>query len=289
MKLSKGEKAFSVCNHIFLALLALSTVYPFLYVLSASISSGDAVVTGRVMFWPIDLTFDAYKQVLKENSLWMAYANTIFYTLAGTVVNVMFTIFGAYPLSKKRLLGRGAIGFFIAFTMLFSAGMIPFYLNLRELGLINTRTAIIFAFAISTFNVVILRSFFQSIPEDLEEAAKVDGATDAQVLWRIVLPLSKPSLAAISLFYAINRWNGYFWAMVILKDEDKIPLQVLLNKLVVSMKPTEDMMMTSDVAAFSQETVIYATIVLSVVPIVAVYPFIQKYFVKGVMIGSIKG
>ena len=289
MKLSKGEKAFSVCNHIFLALLALSTVYPFLYVLSASISSGDAVVTGRVMFWPVDLTFDAYKQVLKENSLWMAYANTIFYTLAGTVVNVMFTIFGAYPLSKKRLLGRGAIGFFIAFTMLFSAGMIPFYLNLRELGLINTRTAIIFAFAISTFNVVILRSFFQSIPEDLEEAAKVDGATDAQVLWRIVLPLSKPSLAAISLFYAIYRWNGYFWAMVILKDEDKIPLQVLLNKLVVSMKPTEDMMMTSDVAAFSQETVIYATIVLSVVPIVAVYPFIQKYFVKGVMIGSIKG
>jgi putative aldouronate transport system permease protein len=289
MKLSKGEKAFSICNHIFLALLALSTVYPFLYVLSASISSGDAVVTGKVMFWPVDLTFDAYKQVLKENSLWMAYANTIFYTLAGTVVNVMFTIFGAYPLSKKRLLGRGAIGFFIAFTMLFSAGMIPFYLNLRELGLINTRTAIIFAFAISTFNVVILRSFFQSIPEDLEEAAKVDGATDAQVLWRIVLPLSKPSLAAISLFYAINRWNGYFWAMVILKDEDKIPLQVLLNKLVVSMKPTEDMMMTSDVAAFSQETVIYATIVLSVVPIVAVYPFIQKYFVKGVMIGSIKG
>lgn len=289
MKLSKGEKAFSVCNHIFLALLALSTVYPFLYVLSASISSGDAVVTGKVMFWPVDLTFDAYKQVLKENSLWMAYANTIFYTLAGTVVNVMFTIFGAYPLSKKRLLGRGAIGFFIAFTMLFSAGMIPFYLNLRELGLINTRTAIIFAFAISTFNVVILRSFFQSIPEDLEEAAKVDGATDAQVLWRIVLPLSKPSLAAISLFYAINRWNGYFWAMVILKDEDKIPLQVLLNKLVVSMKPTEDMLMTTDVAAFSQETVIYATIVLSVVPIVAVYPFIQKYFVKGVMIGSIKG
>ncbi len=289
MKLSKGEKAFSICNHIFLALLALSTVYPFLYVLSASISSGDAVVTGKVMFWPVDLTFDAYKQVLKENSLWMAYANTIYYTLVGTVVNVVFTIFGAYPLSKKRLLGRGAIGFFIAFTMLFSAGMIPFYLNLRELGLINTRTAIIFAFAISTFNVVILRSFFQSIPEDLEEAAKVDGATDAQVLWRIVLPLSKPSLAAISLFYAINRWNGYFWAMVILKDEDKIPLQVLLNKLVVSMKPTEDMMMTSDVAAFSQETVIYATIVLSVVPIVAVYPFIQKYFVKGVMIGSIKG
>ncbi|MDF2922192.1 MAG: sugar transporter permease [Paenibacillaceae bacterium] len=289
MKQSQGEKVFSILNHIFLALLALSTVYPFLYVLSASISSGDAVITGKVVLWPVETTWAAYRQVLKESSLWLAYGNTIFYTVVGTVVNVTFTIFGAYPLSKKRLLGRGAIGFFIAFTMLFSAGMIPFYLNLRELGLLNTRTAIIFAFAITTFNVIILRSFFQSITEDLEEAAKVDGATDAQILWKVVLPLSKPSLAAISLFYAVSRWNGYFWAMVILQDERKIPLQVLLNKLVVSMKPTEDMMTTTDVAAFSQETVIYATIVLSVVPIVAVYPFIQKYFVKGVMIGSVKG
>ncbi|RAU91861.1 carbohydrate ABC transporter permease [Paenibacillus sp. YN15] len=289
MKLSKGEQIFSVCNHIVLALLALGAVYPFLYVLSASISSGDAVITGKVVLWPVELTLAAYRQVLNESSLWMAYANTIFYTVAGTAVNVAFTIFGAYPLSKKRLLGRGAIGFFIAFTMLFSAGMIPFYLNLRDLGLLNTRTAIIFAFAITTFNVIILRSFFQTIPEDLEEAAKVDGASDAQILWKVVLPLSKPSLAAISLFYAVSRWNGYFWAMVILQDERKIPLQVLLNKLVVNMKPTEDMMTTTDVAAFSQETVIYATIVLSVLPIVAVYPFIQKYFVKGVMIGSVKG
>ncbi|MNI22892.1 L-arabinose transport system permease protein AraQ [compost metagenome] len=173
--------------------------------------------------------------------------------------------------------------------MLFSAGMIPFYLNLRDLGLLDTRIAILFAFAITTFNVIILRSFFQSIPEELEEAAKVDGASDFRVMWNIVLPLSKPSLAAISLFYAVARWNGYFWAMVILQDERKIPLQVLLNKLVVEMKPTAEMIGTMDAVSYSSETVIYATIIVSVIPIVVLYPFIQKYFVKGVMIGSVKG
>lgn len=289
MKQTRGERIFSVINCIFLALLALSTVYPFLYVLSASISSGDAVITGKVMLWPVEINFEAYRQVFKESSLWLAYGNTIFYTVAGTFINVVFTILGAYPLSKKRLMGREVIGFFIAFTMLFNAGMIPFYLNLRDLGLLDTRTAILFAFAITTFNVIILRSFFQSIPEDLEEAAKVDGASDFQVMWHIVLPLSKPALAAISLFYAVGRWNGYFWAMVLLQDENKIPLQVLLNKLVVEMSPTEEMMSSVDAVAYSQETVIYATIVISVIPIVAVYPFIQKYFVKGVMIGSVKG
>lgn len=289
MTRTRGEKVFSVFNHIFLALLAFITLYPFLYVLSASISSGDAVITGKVMLWPVDISFEAYGQVFKEQAIWLAYANTIYYTVVGTVINVVLSIMGAYPLSKKRLLGREFIGFFIAFTMLFNAGMIPFYLNLRNLGLLDTRMAILIAFGITTFNVIILRSFFQSIPEEMEEAAKVDGAGDFRIMWNIVLPLSKPSLAAISLFYAVARWNGYFWAMVILQDERKIPLQVLLNKLVVEMKPTAEMISTMDAAAYSPETVIYATIVVSVIPIVAVYPFIQKYFVKGVMIGSIKG
>ncbi|MDF2921191.1 MAG: sugar transporter permease [Paenibacillaceae bacterium] len=289
MKQTRGEKAFSILNHICLTMLSFATLYPFLYVLSASISSGHAVITGTVILWPVDFTLEAYVQVFKEDAIWLAYANTIFYTVAGTVINVFFTVIGAYPLSKKRLMGREAIGFFIAFTMLFNAGMIPFYLNLREMGLLDTRIAILFAFAITTFNVIILRSFFQSIPEEIEEAAKVDGASDFRVLWNIVLPLSKPSLAAISLFYAVARWNGYFWAMIILQDERKIPLQVLLNKLVVEMKPTAEMIGAMDAGVYSQETVIYATIVVSVIPIVAVYPFIQKYFVKGVMIGSVKG
>lgn len=289
MKQTRGERIFSIFNYIFLSLLAISTVYPFLYVLSASISAGDAVITGKVLLWPVDMTLEAYAQVFKERAIWLAYGNTIFYTVAGTLINVVLTILGAYPLSKKRLMGRGAIGFFIAFTMLFNAGMIPFYLNLRDLGLLDTRMAILFAFGITTFNVVILRTFFQSIPDDLEEAAKMDGASDFRIMWNIVLPLSKPSLAAISLFYAVARWNGYFWAMVILQDERKIPLQVLLNKLVVEMKPSAEMIGSMDAAAYSPETVIYATIVVSVIPILAVYPFIQKYFVKGVMIGSVKG
>lgn len=289
MKESKGEKIFVICNYILLSLLAISTVYPFLYVLSASFSSSDEVISGRVVLFPKALTLDAYKRVLSENNIWIAYANTVFYTVVGTAVSLLLTILGAYPLSKKRLIGRTTIGFFIAFTMLFSAGMIPVYLNLKALGLINTRLALIIAFAVSTWLVIILRSFFQSIPEELEEAATMDGASDLQILWRIYLPLSKPAMAAITLFYAVGKWNSYFWAMVLLKDDNKLPLQVLLKKLIVEMKPTEEMMRNVDMATFSEETIIYATIIVSIIPIVVVYPFIQKYFVKGVMIGSIKG
>ena len=289
MKLSYGERVFHVFNYILLTLIGLAAVYPFLYVLFASISEGGAVTSGKVILWPVNITLDAYEQVFKETEIWLSYANTIYYTVFGTIINMVLTIMGAYPLSKKRLMGREFIGFFIAFTMLFSPGMIPFYLNLRDLGLLDTRAAILFAFGITTFNVIIMRSFFQSIPEEIEEAAKVDGASNFQTLWRIVLPLSKPALAAIALFYAVARWNGYFWAMIILQDEKKIPLQVLLNKLVVEMNPTAEMLSMMDASSYSRETVIYATIVVAVIPIVVVYPFIQKYFVKGVMIGSIKG
>lgn len=165
--------------------------------------------------------------------------------------------------------------------------MIPLYLNFKSLGLLDSRFGIIIGFAISTFNFVILRTFFQSIPDEIEEAARIDGAGDVGVLMKIILPLSKASLATIALFYAVSRWNGYFWAMILLHDERKFPLQVLLNRLVVQMKPTDDML--NDVAFTTGETVIYATIVVAIIPIIAVYPFIQKYFVKGVMIGSLKG
>ncbi len=290
MKATKGEQIFYTFNYIFLAVLGFVTLYPFLYVLAASMSSSEAVVTGKVLLLPKDLTFESYRRVLGEQGLWIAYANTVFYTVVGTAVNVLFTLLGAYPLSKKRLMGRTAVSFMIAFTMLFSAGMIPMFLNINELGLMNTRTSIIIAFAVSTWLVIVLRTFFQSIPDEMEEAAKVDGATDVQILMKIYLPLSVPALVAISLFYAVGRWNSFFWAMVLLRDEHLIPLQVLLKKLVVEMKPTDDMMAMSDTAqSFSQETVIYATIIVSILPIIIVYPFIQKFFVKGVMIGSLKG
>lgn len=289
VKQSRGEKIFSVFNYVLLALFGLMTVYPFVYVLSASISSGDAVVTGKVLLLPKEITFDAYKRVLEEKGIWIAYANTFYYAIFGTLVNLIFTIFGAYPLSKKRLMGRSFFSFFIAFTMWFNAGMVPFYLNLRSLGLYNSRFAILIAFAVQTFNVILLRTFFQSIPESLEEAATVDGASDWQILWRIFLPLSKAALATIGLFYAVNRWNGYFWTMVLIRDTDKIPLQVLLKKLVVEMSMNEEGMDVISYSEFSKETFMYATIVVSIIPVVLAYPYIQKFFVKGVMIGSIKG
>ncbi|MBD2846324.1 carbohydrate ABC transporter permease [Paenibacillus sp. IB182496] len=289
MKQTNGERIFAVFNYGFLTLFALAALYPFVYVLSASISSAEAVNTGQVLLLPHDFTLAAYSEVLREPGIWIAYANTLYYTIAGVAVNLLLTICGAYPLSKRRLMGGTFISFFIAFTMWFNAGMIPMFLNFRDLGLLDSRAGILFGFAIATFYVFLMRTFFQSIPDALEESAKIDGANDLQIIWRVYLPLSKAALTTIGLFYAVLRWNGYFWAMVLLKDESKIPLQVLLKKIVVEMTVNEEAVQLQDVAVFSKETIIYATIVVSIIPIVAVYPFIQKYFVKGVMVGSIKG
>ncbi|WP_309119023.1 carbohydrate ABC transporter permease [Paenibacillus sp.] len=290
MTQSVGEKWFAVCNYFILAVLAAACIYPFLYVLSASISSADAVKTGKVLLFPLGVNFESYERVLSERGIWIGYANTIYYTFFGTLVSMALSIAGAYPLSKKRLRGRRFLGLFIVFTMMFNAGMIPFYLNLREMGLLNSRMGIILPFAISTFLVIIMRTFFQSIPEELEEASKMDGGSDWQILWNVYLPLSKPALATVGLFYAISRWNGYFWSMILLTDESKIPLQVLLNKLIVEMKISEEMLQTTGVqtVSVSQETVIYATIVVAILPMVVLYPFIQKYFAQGMMIGSLK-
>jgi putative aldouronate transport system permease protein len=289
MKKSVGEKISDILIYSMLILLAIVCVYPFIYVFSASISSSQSVVTGDVLLWPKDITFSSYAKVLSEPGIWTAYGNTIFYTVAGTLVNLLFTICGAYPLSKKRLMGKSFIAFFIAFTMWFQAGIIPTFLNFKELGLLDTRSSIIIGFAVSTFLVFILRSFFQSIPDSLEESAKVDGANDLQILMKIYLPLSLPALVTVGLFYAVARWNGYFWAMILLNDESKIPLQVLLKKLIVEMSVSDEMMGAMDAASqFSKETIIYATIIVSILPIIIVYPYLQKYFVKGTMLGGIK-
>lgn len=288
MQESRGEKLFYRFNYGFLSFLLLIILFPVLYVLSASISSPDAVVSGKVILFPVDLTLDAYKAVFREPTIWRGYGNTIFYTVIGTLVSMLLTICGAYSLSKRRLRGRTFFNLMISFTLVFNAGMIPMYMNFRSLDLLDTRTGIIFGFAISTFNVIILRTFFQSVPEELEEAARIDGASEATIMTKIMLPLSKAALATVTLFYAVSRWNGYFWAMVLLRSESKVPLQVLLNRLVVQMKPSDSMMVT-DSSYLIAETVIYATIVVAVLPMMMFYPFIQKYFVQGVMIGSIKG
>lgn len=287
---SKGEKIFRVFNYIFLGIISLIALYPFLYVLSASISSPASIVKGDVILFPKDIRFDSYKQLFADKTIWIAYGNTIFYTFVGTAVSMILTICGAYALSKKKLRGKKLFMLFITITMWFDAGMIPTYLNIKELGLLDSRFGVIIAFAVTAFNVILLKNFFESVPYELEESAFIDGASDLTIMTRIYLPLSKAALATVGLFYAISRWNGYFWAMIILRDVNKVPLQVLLKKLIVENSISSDFTTAIDLAArTSVETITYGTIVISVIPIVLVYPFIQKYFVKGMMVGAVKG
>ncbi|RRD93620.1 carbohydrate ABC transporter permease [Clostridiales bacterium COT073_COT-073] len=287
-KQSKSEKFFSVLNYVLLALIGFITVYPLIYVFSASISSPDAIISGKVLLLPKELTFEAYRKIIENKSIWIGYANSFFYMFAGTLVNLIFTISAAYPLSKKRLPALKFWTVFFLLTMWFQAGMIPFYLNIVSLNLLNTRTVILLAFAMTPFNMILLRTFFQSIPVSLEEAAKVDGASEFYILARIYLPLSKAGLATIGLFYAVTRWNGYFWNMILLKDDNKIPLQVMLKKMIVETKIAESIQDMDISSSVSTETLIYSTIIISVVPMMIVYPYIQKYFAEGMLLGAVK-
>ncbi|PWW02390.1 carbohydrate ABC transporter membrane protein 2 (CUT1 family) [Paenibacillus cellulosilyticus] len=287
---SRGEKLFKIINAGLLAVFSMLSLYPFLYVVSASVSLPHNVVTGKVLLWPKGFTFDSYKEVLGNSDIWMAYSNTIFYTVVGTAISMCFTICGAYALSKKRLRGRTWITIFVTLTLWFDAGMIPFYLLLRDLDLLNSRMGIVIAFACNAFNVILLRTSFEALPDELEESVKVDGGNDLQVLLKVYLPLIKPGLATVGLFYAIERWNGYFWSMIMLTDMDKIPLQVLLKKMIVENDIQSEYAAALNFSStLSAETVTYATIVVSILPVVIVYPYIQKYFIKGMLVGAVKG
>lgn len=288
MKMSRGEKIFQFVNVTFLILLALLIIYPIVYIISASLSSGTAVVTGKVVLFPVDFDTSAYDFVFHNKEIWIAYKNSIIYTFLGTLLSMVLTICGAYPLSKPRLHGRQAITFLIALTLWFSAGMIPKFLNFRDLGLLNKRFTIILSGACSTFNFILMKNFFQSVPRDLEDAANIDGANELQILTRIYLPVSTPAIATISLFYAVARWNEYLWPMILVNKDKYMPLQVVLKKMIVDLN-VEIEKNIDVIHEFSEETFIYATIVVSAVPMLLLYPFIQKYFVKGVMVGSIKG
>ncbi len=283
-----GDRWFGRVNTTLLVLLALLAMYPIAYVLAVSASSGLAASEGRVWLWPVDVTLAAYGHVVKDQLFWTSYANTVFYTLAGTLTSLLFIVPAAYALSKPRLRGRRVIGFFIAFTMWFHAGMIPFYLNVRELGLIDSRAGIVIAFACNAFNLILMRNFFEGVSPSFEEAARMDGANDWQVLWKVYLPLAKPALATVALLCAISRWNGYFWSMVMLYDESKIPLQVYLKKTIVEINLTEEAAGAMATQAYSLETITGAIIVLSMLPVVAAYPFVQRYLTKGVTMGGVK-
>lgn len=287
MIIGKSTKVYQVLINVIAGLIACLTIYPFIYVLMSSISSPDMVAAGKVLLLPKEITFAAYQKVFEQKEIWIGYGNTIFYTAYGTMVNLFLTTCGAYALSRKELRGRTFFTIFIALTMWFKPGMIPQYLNYKELGLLDTRTLIVWGFGIDAFNVILLRSFFESVPKSIDEAARIDGASQFQVLTKIYLPLSKAALATVGLFYAVSRWNGYFWAMITLRDSNKYPLQVVLKSFIAKM--SDEVNGIDVVSELSQQTFIYATIVVAVLPIVMIYPYIQKYFVKGVMIGSLKG
>ncbi|AFH61075.1 carbohydrate ABC transporter permease [Paenibacillus caseinilyticus] len=290
MKRSLGEQTFDIGNSILMILISLMTLYPLLYVLFSSLSDPQYVVQNRgLLLYPQGLNFDAYRMVFRNPNILTGFGNTLFYVTVGTGINILLTALGAYALSRKNVMLTNPVMFLIVFTMFFEGGLIPLYLLMRNLDLLDTRLAVILPSAVSAFNLIIMRTAFQSVPESLEESARIDGAGDWTILFRIVLPLSMPVVAVMILFYGVSHWNSWFFATIFLQTRDYFPLQVILREILIS-NDTNAMSVgvgTSDQMAIG-ETIKYATIIIATVPILFLYPFLQKYFVKGVMIGAIK-
>ena len=289
IKRSKDEKIFDFINYSLLAIFGIMFIYPIIYVFSASVTKPYLLEIGEMYLLPKGISMASFKAAMNLDGIWLAYANSIFITVVGTAVSMFFTITGAYVLSKPELKFRKILALMVVVTMWFDPGMIPRYLNFRDLGLINSYTSVIVGFAVNTFNVIILKSFFEAVPKSLEESARIDGATQWQIMTKIYLPLSTSALTTVSLFYAISRWNGYFWTMVLLTDDSKVPLQVFLKKLIVEKNMAgEAAQIITPESLTSPQSIIYAVIVLSIVPIMIIYPFIQKFFRKGVTLGAVK-
>lgn len=296
----RGDTLFLVVIYAVLFLSVIMTVYPLVYTLSASFSSPSAVFSGRMILFPVDITLDGYRYIVQYNEIWIGYANTFFYTIVGTLLNLLVTIPCAYALSNRNMHGRNVIMVLFVITMYFSGGMIPNYLNIVSLGLLDTRAVILLYGLVSTYNLILARTFFPtSIPWELHEAAALDGAGDFKIMKAVVLPLSKAIIAVLSLYYAVGHWNSYFNEMIYLSDRNKYPLQVFLREiLTLSQYNTQAMeeggysvaeMQKMIQAIDTANLVKYCVIVVSVVPMMVLYPFVQKFFAKGVMIGAIKG
>lgn len=292
--IGKGEKTFLVINNCIMVLLMIITLYPMLYVLFASLS--DPIELGKAsgLLWkPAGFSLRGYEAVLQSENIWIGFRNTIFYVIVGTAASMLITICGAYPLSRKGFLLKKPITLFILFTMFFSGGMIPTFLVVQGLGLTNTVWAMIVPGMLSVYNVIVLRTSFESVPESLYESAALDGANHWHMLTKITIPLSKAALATITLFYAVGKWGEWYNALVYLqKRRDLYPLQMFLRELLV-VQQDMDALLSSSVGASAdayllKEVIKYATIIVTTVPILCVYPFLQKYFVKGVLIGGVK-
>ena len=286
IRVSPGRRAFVIINTIVLLLIGVIMLYPAIYVIAASFSEETAILRGDVFLYPVGAHVKAYQKVFVYPMLWQSYRNTLIYTVLGTAINLVLTVFGAWALSQKKMVGRRFLTLMCTFTMFFGGGMIPTFLVVKGLGLLNTMWAILLPSAVSTYNMILMRTFFRQIPESLVEAAELDGCRDFGVLFRIVLPLSLASLMTIGMFYAVGHWNSYFPAVMYLTTNRELnPLQIILRQVVLLNEIVENSTSTENVMA---EGIKYATIVVAMIPMLCIHPFVQRYFVKGVMVGSVK-
>lgn len=289
---TRQDKVFNAVTYVLLTLFALAVLYPLVYIASASISDPIAVTSGEVWLWPVDLNLNGYRAILEYHSIVRGFLNSLWYAGVGSLISVTITLLAAYPLSRSDLWGRNYFMFFFVFTMLFTGGLIPTYLVVHDLGLLNTRWALVLPGAFAAWNMIITRTYYQvTIPHELLEASKIDGCDDFRFFWKIVLPLSKPIIAVNALFFAVGHWNQFFNALIYLTNEDLFPLQLVLREILIqnSIDPTQ-----MDAAELLRRQELrdllkYGLIVVAMIPPLLAYPFVQKHFVKGIMIGSLKG
>ncbi len=292
-KLEASELIFKIISYTLLTVFALACLYPFVYAVSASISGAHEVDYNEIILLPKNIQFDAFRRMFNDNMFWNAYSNTLFLTLYGTIWALGYSILGAYALSKKRLLFRKFFNFFLVFTMWFSAGIVPQYLNylktktvFNSVGIMDDKWLVVIAMGMAAMNIILLRNAFEGVPSEIEEAAIVDGATEFQVLSTVYIPMSKSTIATVALFFAISRWNGYFWARQMISNSFEKPLQVFIRELLEQYRDAEFIAGWNEV--YASDSIIYALIVCSIVPILVIYPFIQKYFAKGTNVGGVK-
>ncbi|WP_309122174.1 carbohydrate ABC transporter permease [Paenibacillus sp.] len=290
---SAGDFLFDVTNYALLTIGMLLILYPLYFVLIASISDPNRIYSGDVWLYPQGITFDGYQRIFNDSIIWIGYANSLLYAVVGTAISVGLTLLAAYPLSRKDFVGRNVFMWFFMFTMFFNGGLIPTYLLVKDLGMINTIWALVVPGAAGVFNIIIVRTFFQStIPDEMREAAFIDGCSNTKFFLQMVLPLSKPIIAVMVLFHVVGFWNGFFDALIYLNEESKYPLQLVLRNILVQNQVSSNMMI--DVESYAAklrvtELIKYGVIIVASLPLLVLYPFLQRYFVKGAMIGSIKG
>ena len=293
MRLSRGDRVFSAANDLALSLILISVLYPMIYIVSSSFSSSLAVISGRVWLWPVEFGLKGYTAVFKNSQVMTGYLNSFIYMILGTAINLVMTILAAYPLSRRDFYGRNLFMGLFTFTMLFGGGLIATYLLIRDLNLLNTRWVMVLPNALGVWNMIVARTFFQTnIPDELVQASELDGCNDVETIWYVVLPLSKPIMAVMALFYAVGHWNAYFQALIYLNSQELYPLQIILRNILILQQI--DMEMITDVEEIMaregmKDLLQFSLIVVASAPVLILYPFVQKYFIRGLLLGSLKG